>query len=331
VSLPAGSWRSKLMSYTLIPLFALFAVMTFRVTVCGQINVKPLRASDQVKAETLISRLEELNRNPDLLGNREFLRSISRNTITLPEGDIKTNIATAVHWYERALMTEGVALNCYRERPGFYRQLCETSKDRGDLSRAKARLHSMWAKALVNADRGLVDAVLLDQLALERKNDYQVARRLIESLRLLEAEVISYDSLGDFEESGRLARVPFEVFTRDLHKISADAEMMLSWLPHNRMKNEIRNALSSYQDGGFWWAKIYQPRVINVLSLRSFESTRTTADDAYFASTPYTIVINWRHGSRYLKRAEELLRQQAPIDQNEAFMDLAGGVVVREN
>jgi hypothetical protein len=124
----------------------------------------------------------------------------------------------------------------------------------------------------------------------------------------LESEVVVYNSLGDFEASPKLVRVPAERFTSDLQKVSADVELILSWLPQNRLKNELANALFSYQDGGLWWRKIYQPRVINVSDLVS-PAIRTPSDTAYASTVPYTVAINWRQGSKYLKRAEDTLKK----------------------
>jgi len=152
----------------------------------------------------------------------------------------------------------------------------------------------------------LLAALFLFQIAANGQSD-RPAARAIQLLKNLESEVIVYDSLGDFQESGKLAHVPFEVFRQDLDKVSTEVEFILSRLPQNKLKNEIRNALDSYQDGAFWWEKIFPKRVVSVSQLVAADVGPSTANRHYSATIPYTIAINWRHGTRYLKRAQKLL------------------------
>ncbi len=139
--------------------------------------------------------------------------------------------------------------------------------------------------------------------------DQNVAARAIAALKRLDRDVFVYRSLGDFQESGKLARVSFETFRNDLQEVTAEVEPLLSRLPQSRLKNEIRNALDSYRDGAFWWQKIDQPRVVNVSALAFSEPTRTPADTALLANAPYTVAIHWRQAQKYLKRAEEIVSQ----------------------
>jgi hypothetical protein len=137
----------------------------------------------------------------------------------------------------------------------------------------------------------------------------QRAERAIELLKILENQVIVHDSLVDFQESGKLARVSFEVFKRDLDRVSTEVEFLLSALPENKLKNQIRNALCSYQDGAFWWEKMSPARVVTVSQLRATETNLSASDRFHSAAVPYTVAINWRHGANYLKRAKKLLDQ----------------------
>ncbi len=134
-----------------------------------------------------------------------------------------------------------------------------------------------------------------------------LAARAIAALKRLDKDVLVYRSLGDFEESGKLARVPFETFRNDLGEVTAEVEPLLSHLPPSRLKTEIGNALSSYRDGAFWWQKIDQPRVVHVSALAFSEATRTSSDTALLASVPYTVAIHWRQAEKYLKRAEGMM------------------------
>ena len=125
-------------------------------------------------------------------------------------------------------------------------------------------------------------------------------------LKRLEENVLIYRSLGDFEESGKLARVSFDVFQSDLEEVMAEVEPILTALPERRGKREIANALYSYRDGLLWWSKIPQRRVVHVSALTFAEATPTRASQAYAATIPYTVVIHWRQAGKYLKRAEYL-------------------------
>src|SRR5688572_13588104 len=55
-------------------------------------------------------------------------------------------------------------------------------------------------------------------------------------LKRLEENVLIYRSLGDFEDSGKLARVSFEVFQSDLEEALAEVEPILNALPESRGK-----------------------------------------------------------------------------------------------
>jgi len=140
----------------------------------------------------------------------------------------------------------------------------------------------------------------------EMTNDRSPAAHAIAALKRLDNDVLTYRSLGDFEEDGRLARVPYEAFQNDLQEVTNEVEPLLSRLPQSRLKTEIRNALESYRDGEFWWQKIYQPRVVNVSALTS-ETSRTQSDTALLATAPYTVAIHWRQAGKYLKHAEEIV------------------------
>jgi hypothetical protein len=137
--------------------------------------------------------------------------------------------------------------------------------------------------------------------------DQSPATRAIAALKRLDRDVLVYRSLGDFEESGKLARVSFEVFKNALREVTEEVEPLLSRLPQSRLKSDLSNTLDSYRDGAFWWQKIYQPRVVHVSALAFSENTRTSSDTALLANVPYTVAIYWRQAGKYLKRAEELM------------------------
>ena len=143
--------------------------------------------------------------------------------------------------------------------------------------------------------------------------DRTLTARAISALKRLDRDVLVYHSLGDFEESGKLARVSCETFRNDLGEVTGEVEPLLSRLPQSRLKTEIRNALDSYRDGAFWWQKIDQPRVAHVSALAFSGNTRTSSDTALLANVPYTVAIHWRQAEKYLKRAEELMERPTRI------------------
>jgi hypothetical protein len=123
--------------------------------------------------------------------------------------------------------------------------------------------------------------------------------------------VIVYRSLGEFQESGKLARVSLNDFKNHLQEASAEFESISPLLADSRLKSEMRNALASYRDGAFWWQQVDQPRVIHVSSFTP-ETDRTPADAFLLANAPYTVVIHWRQARKYFQRA---VRQAASLSQ----------------
>src|SRR2546423_6679196 len=116
--------------------------------------------------------------------------------------------------------------------------------------------------------------------------------RALAALKSLNSDVFVYQSLGEFEGSQKLARVPYGTFQAHLLKATADVEDALPRISDPRLKTEINNALASYRDGEYWWKKVYQPRVINVSSL-SFTNTECGPADTFFtANIPYNVAIH---------------------------------------
>jgi hypothetical protein len=132
--------------------------------------------------------------------------------------------------------------------------------------------------------------------------DQVLATRAMLLLKRLDDDVIVHQSLAEFEESGKLARVSLDEFKSHLAEARVELESISSLLGDHRLKNEMRNALASYRDGAFWWQQVYHPRVINASSLTP-EPNRTPADVFLLANTPYTIAIHWRQAHKYFQRA----------------------------
>lgn len=312
-------------------LFALLAILfLWPLAATAQTETSKLTVKQLTKVENLVDRLQqyeamssmrlESGKHKDRLAGAAT--KVREQVSDLPEGNVKTDLATALHFFELAA-TGGnrldVAIQCAFEKPGAYQTLCEdTAGSQRDLISSKARLHMAWAIAgIMEQKSGKYDSGTLDDMEAERRNDRALALRVISALKVLESEVVIHKSLGDFEESNTLARVPFEKFHSDLRKVSADVETLLSWLPQNKLKSALGNALHSYQDGGVRWAGIYRPRVVNVANLVSSEMTLSSSDTAFLATAPYTVAINWRQGSRYLRLAEETLERTPGANNRE--------------
>src|SRR2546423_9093602 len=124
--------------------------------------------------------------------------------------------------------------------------------------------------------------------------------KAITALKSLESDVIVYRSLGDFEDSGKLARVSLLKFEQRLSTVTRELEPMLDRMPASKLKFELTNALDSFRDGAFYWRQADQPRVVNISALSYAESNRTQADSALLATTAYTVAIHWRQAHTYL-------------------------------
>jgi len=142
----------------------------------------------------------------------------------------------------------------------------------------------------------------------QANNDSRTAA--IEALKRLQADVIVYRSLADFEAGGRLARVPLRVFEARLRAVSAELEPLVDQMPAVKAKLDLTNALDSYRDGVFWWRQIDQPRAVNVSALAYADSNQTPGNAAFLSSIPYTVAIHWRQAEKYLRRAEREISNQ---------------------
>ncbi len=128
--------------------------------------------------------------------------------------------------------------------------------------------------------------------------------RAIAALKRLEAKVVVYQSLGQFEAGGRLARVTLREFEAELTQVSNHLALLLAEVPAGKFRTEIVNAFASYRDGVFWWRQVDQPKVVHVSALTS-EGARSLADTNYSATIPYTVAIHWRQARKYLNQAEK--------------------------
>jgi hypothetical protein len=281
------------------------------------------------RAENLITKLESLQafaeKNPNAqqyqARTRQLTTAAYKSVSNLPEGNTKTDIATAALFFERYATAWNASdasdyggafksemPGCAHEKPGAYQRLCQqTLGSRAALLLLKARLHLSWARSSIafHRNRGEKDAILRE-LEFERRFDHLLAERATFILSQLESEVVVHHSLSDLQENGALTRVPYEKFRDDLRKAAAEVAGILFWLPQNRLKFEISNALNSYQDGNLWWGSVYRSKVVSVSDFVESETSSPSAQ-AFKSGTPYTVAINLRQASTYLRRAEALM------------------------
>lgn len=307
-------------------------LLLFAALCLGQVNADAqqreteLSAKQVIKAERLIARIERLDavttddwpssKSQSLV--QKLASAIRLDLSELPDGDVKTDLSTALLFYERGAaplsqeQSHASHESCEEEKPGAYRKLCETTQGSArQLRLNKARLHTRWAQALISRQKGAVDATAAAALSAmegEREFDRQLAAGALQALMRLENDVRIYRTLGEFIEGRALARVSFEKFNADLEEVRRAVRANLCWMPESRLKNELRNAMSSYLDGRFWWKQVYRPAVIYAGNNYTDENlTQVRLGDP--EEVKYTVAINWRQAHQYTARAAELLNR----------------------
>jgi hypothetical protein len=159
-----------------------------------------------------------------------------------------------------------------------------------------------WSCALAHAQSFAHKRPANSQIIEDATADQVVGARAIFLLKRLDDDVIVYESLADFEESGTLARVPLETFQRDLLEITPELQKLVVSLPDTPLRADLVNAFASYRDGADWWQKISAPRMVNVSELRS-RASDSTSDASFVADIPYNVAVHWRQANKYLQRA----------------------------
>lgn len=217
----------------------------------------------------------------------------------LREGDLKTDLSTAVALYESALGAGGENSDCAREMRETYARLClEARGDRARLLRSKARLHAGWAEAGLLYARGVRDPAAHAPLSLiraERATDRALAEEALRELKELAA------ALG----GGGREEAPAETLSGGLEQL----ERLLASLPRDRTARLLREARDAFRDGIYWRLKARHARSL-VVDVNSFDAAPRgalprlglRADDADSAAR-----ANLRAAHRFVDRAEEAL------------------------
>jgi hypothetical protein len=279
-----------------------------------------LREKDVRKGEEIVAALRRMERVSDFqdygaLADKLY-PSLFAKVSELREGDLKTDLTTAVFLYEQALgewkNRPAASFDCAGELREVYARVC--AEDKGatvvGFLRAKARLHTLWADAQIRFHKGASDAATiaaLGEMRAERRRDLALAEEALAALRTLEQEVHVYPSLAQFQERAALARVSFEQLSEDAASVLQKVDRILQSLPRGPVFYPLYHARNFYSDGLFWWKKTYRRKQM-VVEVNSF----TEPDDAQSLNMApeaidYTVSVNWRNAARRTRRAEQLI------------------------
>jgi len=289
----------------------------------GQHAPAGLPARGLSKAEELLHLLARVEAH-DADARRALAAVVQDAAAGLAEGDVRADIEAAARLLGSGSAADARRPSCGEERPGAYRRLCAESANADELRLRKARLHLAWAAARVRRARGAEragDAAALDAAEAERRAERALAESAFGALMELESAVFVYRTRAEFEEGGRLARVPFGSFAARLARTAAHVEKVLAWLPETRLRAELRHALRSYADGHSWWARAHCARVVEAGGDCVSEAERWRLGAAYPETAAYAVAVNWRNASKHLERAARLLGATPLLTQKGAAPD----------
>ena len=290
---------------TLLTLLCLvvFAGGAARVSAQGRAPV----GKELKKAEALLSKLRGLEAAAPDPGS--FARAAGKlypglyaRVSGLREGDLKTDLATAVALYESALRAGveggGAAPDCARELREAYTRLCREAGGRAGLLRAKASLHARRAEAellYARGDRGDATVEAVSAIRAERGTDRALAE---EALHVL----------------GGLAERSPENPARRAETLAQRFEQLdriLASLPRDRARGLLREARDALRDALYWQLKAAPARAL-VVDANSFAAPDTLprlglrTDDADRAA-----LANLRAALKFIAKAREELGRTA--------------------
>jgi hypothetical protein len=278
---------------------------------------------DAARAEKILSKLRRLD-----AATTDFSLYVSTagtlypglfaETARLREGDLKTDLRTAVFLYEAASTTrrtdETTAADCDTQLRDVYRLLCreQEGRARAHFLWAKARLHASWAAALVRRSRGASDAETLRALARMRSaraTDAELGARAVYALKTLAGKVRAYPSLAAFEEGGVVANVSFAQFNADLADTLGLVDATLASLSRGPLHHSLRNARNAFRAGAAWWEKSShgELKTVSINALTAPDPLKTIGLAA--SGVNYTVVCDWRHAVRALEEATEIIEK----------------------
>ena len=262
------------------------------------------------KAEALLSklrRLEEAAPGPDSFerGARKLYPGLYAGVSALRDGDLKTELSTAVALYESALRAglEGGAPDCAREMREAYARLCREASDRAGLLRAKARMHARRAEARLlyaRGERGGATLETLSAIPAERATDCALAE---EAIYVLEGLVTD---AGDGVRAGRAPANP-RGRVENLAGRLEQLDRILASLPRDRERQLLREARDAFRDGLYWRLKA-APALSLVVDANSFsEHGALPRLDLRADAAARAALANLRAALKFIGKAKEEL------------------------
>ena len=264
-------------------------------------------SKDLKKAEALLSKLrglEEAASDPGSFARaaRKLYPGLYAKVSGLREGDLKTDLSTAVALYESALRAGaeggGGAPDCSREMREAYARLCREAAGRAALLRAKARLHARLAQVellYARGDRGDATLEAVSAARAERGTDRALAEEALHVLGEMAAE------------AGGGATAFADARASDLAGRLEQLDRILASLPRDRARGLLREARDAFRDGLCWKLKSAPSRAL-VVDANSFSAPDTLprlglrADDADRAA-----LANLRAALKFIAKAKEEL------------------------
>lgn len=233
----------------------------------------------------------------------------------LPEGDLKTCLATAADFlsaaYEPHGDQDGSAPVCSDELSSVDAELCRrlAPRTRAHLFHAKGKVRFEWAAALLrerDGERGAETAAAVAEMRRAHLEGERHASHALAVLGALAEKVVTYRSLAEFEESGALATVTFERFYEDLKATLREMDPALDSLPRTRTYYLLKGARNAFKDGAYWWSRLHvsdaRRMTVSVNELSNFGALERRGLDA--DSVSYVVVCNWRAGIKLLREAK---------------------------
>ena len=298
-------------------LFFVFILASFA---CGVAHAggQTLREKDVRRGEEIVAALRRMERATDFESYTALAAKLYPGLFAkvskLREGDLKTDLTTAVFLYEQALSEwknhSAEAFDCATELREVYARVCAEARSATvvEFLRTKARLHTLWADALISFHKGTIDTATtaaLAEMRAERSRDLALAEEAVAALRTLEREVHVYPSLAQFQERASLAKVSFEQLSEDAASELQKVDRILQSLPRGPLFYPLYHARNFYSDGLFWWQKTYRRKAM-VVDANSY-TVPTTAASFDAESVDYTVAVNWRNAAQRLLRVEQLI------------------------
>ncbi|HEV8588927.1 MAG TPA: hypothetical protein VGQ72_08620 [Pyrinomonadaceae bacterium] len=177
---------------------------------------------------------------------------------------------------------------------------------------AATSLHAQTRNHRLGSDDLATKGLIVDgPMGATQQNDIVLASRAITALKQLQAKIIVYRSLHDFEADSRLGHVSLDTFKAHLHTVSIELEPIIAQLSDPRLRAHLTNALYSFRDGAFWWEKVVQPRVVTTRTVELTLRSVTPAETFFITTVPYTVAIYWRQAAKFLLQAETLVTPKA--------------------